>query len=178
VYGCVSVCVCVCVCVCVYVYYAAFSMCCAVCEYRVYWCVCVCVCVCVFMCTVYDWIHVRKEWAEKPTGHRLGPRSRTSKTNSGASRAILRLTESDIKYRMGGKPWRPLRVMLHLTPPYCIPHRVSIHVHHSLSSASKCNVSKMKYDFLARQGKGYIGEIVLPTIISYTSAFLKSVHDY
>ena len=64
-------CVCVCVCVCVYVYYAAFSMCCAVCEYRVYWCVCVCVCVCVFMCTVYDWIHVRKEWAEKLTGHRF-----------------------------------------------------------------------------------------------------------
>ncbi len=41
-------------------------------------------------------------------------------------------------------------------------------------SVSKCNVSKMKYDFLACQGKGYIGENVLPTIISHTSAFLKS----
>jgi len=88
-----------------YVYYAVFFMCCAV-------CIGVCVCVCVCVCAAFDWIHVRKELAEKLTGHRLGPRSRTSKTNSGASPAILRLTQSDFKYMIGGKTWRPLRVIL------------------------------------------------------------------
>ena len=94
-----------CVSVSVYVYYAVFFMCCAV-------CIGVCVCVCVCVCAAFDWIHVRKELAKKLTGHRLGLRSRTSKTNSGASPTILRLTQSDFKYMIGGKPWRPLRVIL------------------------------------------------------------------
>jgi hypothetical protein len=82
-------------------------------------CVCVCVFVCVFMCTALDWIHVRKELAEKLTAHRLGPRSRTSKTNSGASPAILRLTQFDFKYMIGGKTWRPLRVILWDAARWC-----------------------------------------------------------